>query len=289
MADRDQSFDFIKGILIFLVVWGHVISMRYDGNHLYNRTFMWIYSFHMPLFILISGYFSVNNINKGFIYTFKKKTARLLLPALVWSGLFLAEVFIKNKNFGLETIVTCFARAWFLYCLYFLYLMASAIWLTKYKIIYAFGIALILYIMYPLWPYGFKQVIYMFQITRQWPIFVLGIVMHEYSILFDTKKYEKYLVGGGILSVAIYSIYVIFGIIEQRERYLYYDNYIWRGAIFLCSSFLWLLVLRFIYHKVAGTKNVIPILRLGETTFGIYMLNITFISFIPNGFHYSWT
>lgn len=46
---RDISFDIAKGIGMFLVVMGHVHGM--------NRTYGVIYSFHMPLFFLISGYF----------------------------------------------------------------------------------------------------------------------------------------------------------------------------------------------------------------------------------------
>jgi fucose 4-O-acetylase-like acetyltransferase len=62
---RDLSFDFIKGFLIFLVCWGHIIQFTIGEGHLQNETFMLIYSFHMPLFIMISGYFACKSIKVG--------------------------------------------------------------------------------------------------------------------------------------------------------------------------------------------------------------------------------
>lgn len=44
---RIQWIDYGKAIGIFLVVVGHT----YGGNFLVN----WIYSFHMPMFFLLSG------------------------------------------------------------------------------------------------------------------------------------------------------------------------------------------------------------------------------------------
>lgn len=59
---RDLSFDFIKGVLIILVVLGHVIQGLYgiDNPDVWeNLLFTIIYTFHMPLFIFISGYFLI--------------------------------------------------------------------------------------------------------------------------------------------------------------------------------------------------------------------------------------
>lgn len=69
---RDISFDIAKGIGMFLVVMGHVHGM--------NRTYGVIYSFHMPLFFLISGYFFKLIDKKNFI---KKKLKSLILPYLI--------------------------------------------------------------------------------------------------------------------------------------------------------------------------------------------------------------
>ena len=54
---RNRKIDVLKGIAIILVVLGHVIVGYYDTLYYQtNLIFKICYSFHMPLFIYISGY-----------------------------------------------------------------------------------------------------------------------------------------------------------------------------------------------------------------------------------------
>ena len=49
---RNKNIDLIKGILVLLVIIGHVLK----GSLSENLARYIIYSFHMPLFIAIAGY-----------------------------------------------------------------------------------------------------------------------------------------------------------------------------------------------------------------------------------------
>lgn len=60
MTRRNYGFDNIKFILIFLVVFGHFVELS-GGFPGAERTIKMIYSFHMPVFIFISGYFAKFN------------------------------------------------------------------------------------------------------------------------------------------------------------------------------------------------------------------------------------
>lgn len=51
--EKDLKLSNVKGLLMFLVVFGHFIEIYKDD---YYELFVFIYSFHMPLFIFISGY-----------------------------------------------------------------------------------------------------------------------------------------------------------------------------------------------------------------------------------------
>lgn len=54
---RNYSLDIFKGILIFLVVFGHfLLPVKEREYALFNKLFFFIYSFHMPAFIFLSGY-----------------------------------------------------------------------------------------------------------------------------------------------------------------------------------------------------------------------------------------
>ena len=57
-GERVEELDRYKGFLIFLVVLGHFLLPIKDSDMaLFSRSFYGIYSFHMPAFIFLSGYF----------------------------------------------------------------------------------------------------------------------------------------------------------------------------------------------------------------------------------------
>lgn len=56
---RGPFIDSLKGIAILLVVIGHVIVAIFGEEQAkYNLVFRICYSFHMPLFMIISGFLS---------------------------------------------------------------------------------------------------------------------------------------------------------------------------------------------------------------------------------------
>lgn len=67
---RNPFLDYTKAFAILLVVVGHCIQYGSGQNYLKeelffdNILFKFIYSFHMPLFMLISGYLFAYGINK---------------------------------------------------------------------------------------------------------------------------------------------------------------------------------------------------------------------------------
>ena len=69
--DRIFLFDNIKFILICMVVVGHFIDMYTVTSDVCRGIFLFIYSFHMPLFLFIAGYFhSYKDTKKKVVYNF---------------------------------------------------------------------------------------------------------------------------------------------------------------------------------------------------------------------------
>lgn len=52
-SKKDLKISNVKGLLIILVVFGHLLEIYKDN---YNELFRFIYAFHMPLFIFVSGF-----------------------------------------------------------------------------------------------------------------------------------------------------------------------------------------------------------------------------------------
>ena len=77
-AFRDYGFDNIRAALILLVVFCHLCESFSDFQ--VNRLYLLIYSFHMPCFLFVTGYFAR--------FDAKKLAKRLLLPYGVFQVLY---------------------------------------------------------------------------------------------------------------------------------------------------------------------------------------------------------
>ena len=54
---RDARYCNLKLLLIFLVIYGHLIEPGIYGSKVLMAQYKWIYLFHMPLFSFLSGLF----------------------------------------------------------------------------------------------------------------------------------------------------------------------------------------------------------------------------------------
>lgn len=131
MNSRDISLDFVKGILIWLVVLGHSIqNIIYHDSEMFwtDPVFQVIYIFHMPLFIGLSGYF-FDPIKVraqplgGFVL---QRGSQILLPMLTWvilgTGAWVAvKILAGNANpvaFTKFFLSSLFSSYWFLWCVF---------------------------------------------------------------------------------------------------------------------------------------------------------------------------
>lgn len=94
-------FDALKLFAIFLVLWGHVIQHLLSSDYQDEPVYRHIYSFHMPLFMMITGYFYAKTFRKGFAKSIVHKFRQLLLPAITWTVIF---CFLQTFKMGLPSI-----------------------------------------------------------------------------------------------------------------------------------------------------------------------------------------
>ncbi len=95
MNDRLSYFDNAKFFLIFLVVFGHIIRPFIDESTAMLTIYKFVYTFHMPAFILISGYFAKGYNKKGYVAKIAKK---LILPYLIFQGIYSVYYFAIEKQ-----------------------------------------------------------------------------------------------------------------------------------------------------------------------------------------------
>lgn len=98
MNGRDKSLDFVKGVLIILMIAFHLI---YIGET-YPYAKKVVYAFHMPGFLILSGY--LMNISKPF-WAFQKTILRFLIVYLIFESSFIlmASLLPIREHIGMLT------------------------------------------------------------------------------------------------------------------------------------------------------------------------------------------
>lgn len=130
--NREYLFDNIRGILILLVVLGHALEYFRLENKVGQFLYVFIYLFHMPVFIFISGYFS-KNLEKG------RRTAveTFLIPYLLLN-VFLSVIMLALGKIEEISILSPGWTLWFLYCMFIWRLMLPDLVKIRYVLLLSF-------------------------------------------------------------------------------------------------------------------------------------------------------
>ncbi|MFZ6754565.1 acyltransferase family protein [Undibacterium sp. Dicai25W] len=139
MQNRDHWVDYAKGIGILLVVYGHVSRGAYNAGivmdaKLFKLIDSIIYSFHMPLFFLLSGIFFIPSLNKyGRQRLILDKVDSVFYPYVLWSLLQgFTEVFLSRfttAKTSVDDVLSLLwqprAQFWFLYVLFVVFVLMA--------------------------------------------------------------------------------------------------------------------------------------------------------------------
>ena len=193
-----MTIDILKGIAAISVIAGHAIQRGMVTGYEENIIFKLIYTYHMPLFMFLSGYtlYLSNPIyNKKFLI---KRFKRLIIPTILWSyllyfikdfGFVGIKPFVKFPNgilgYSKKLIAHPDFIIWFLYVVFICNLIfyIGQKLCNKYLIIYLLFITAIIFIL----PSGYLGI---WRIKFHLPIFILGYFIAKYKDLYF--KYWKY-------------------------------------------------------------------------------------------------
>ncbi len=107
---RNYYFDNARFILIILVVFGHLLSPFRGDSQFLMTTYNFIYSFHMPAFILIAGYFSKGFTKKGYL---QKVVRKVLVPYIIFQLIYSLLYTIRDQEVTFS-ILNPYWTLWFL-------------------------------------------------------------------------------------------------------------------------------------------------------------------------------
>ena len=171
-VDRIGWIDALKLVTIYFVVWGHVILfMGLPSDEVYtDSVYCFIYSFHMPLFMMISGFFATAIIRKE--GNIKKKFMQLIVPCIT--------LFVICCLLDINSL-----NCWYLKSLFICYVIFDLLYLVGGKITLLISVFLAI-LLFPLIVHF--PIINNYKIDFMLPFFGLGLLIRN-----NLNRIEEYL------------------------------------------------------------------------------------------------
>lgn len=310
---RHDFLDLAKGIGIILVIAGHTIQERapdFDDSLLFRI----IYSFHMPLFVFLSGavvslWYDPGVIAKGIGKTWAsfrsrvgRAAVRLLLPFIAWTVV--NSFLFKDSSSIFSDLILAFRRPdtslWFLLCIFYCIFLFCLIQLIYAAVLAALSRLGILSNK----TQGMAK-------SSQWQlisIFFIWLILKNYSShaagLGLLKIYFNYFVFGiwfykciypirlGVGQVILYLVFAISVTYWHRasvdhilpNTYAFFQNPFVRWTFSSFVAIIGILVIIDITNKLLSIKPkfIYPFLILcGKLSLGIYVIHHYFLNVSP--------
>lgn len=176
VRERIEAWDFLKTLTIILMVWGHLVQYCVNGEAIDNPLWCWVYSFHMPLFMTLSGMFATLGYNSlSFMGYCKKRFLRILLPCIVWLIIEAVYFMVINDNMSFST---------------FAWIMKDGFWFLKSVFICGILGYIAMRSSGNLWiliTIIISQLIRIWSVPTMYPCFLLGILIYKKLHWFNSN------------------------------------------------------------------------------------------------------
>jgi len=265
--DKNNSsyFDNIKLFLIWGVIFGHLLEQFLGSSPLIKSLYIWIYLFHMPAFVFISGYFYKKNTKRA-VKRIVKYILLYFIFQILYSWFFHLDVQFIVPTWPLWYLVSL--TSW----------LAIALWLPINKKVIFGSIILSLVV----GAFGFINDAFSLSRTFYFlPFFLMGQYIGQNGFKINWQHFKMI---GFLLIVAVLIFIVIlnsyfnfdFRILYGKFGYAFFSQILWAGIfsrIFI--YFVSLLLMAAIFQLISKTKNIIS--QFGRETLFIYILHGFFV------------
>ena len=260
MKARNQQIDGARGVLIVLVVWGHLLESKgFDG-----RLYFAIYTFHMPALVLISGLVAKSHLD---LKDLAGLVQRIVMPLIVFQALY----YYTLDYFAPDRALFGTAPAWIMW-----FLLSLLVWRLLLPLVVRIPHALFLSIVAALvagtvdwigYEYGLSRTFFFF------PAFLFGHFYGARSIFLVTQYRAAFgflflaLFFGAFGSATYFDIYWLWGFSSYSELGAGVE-----GAVYRFSAILLGIVMSISLFALIPVYSRL-LAQLGQRTMPIYLLH----------------
>lgn len=254
MRHRLNYIDRLKGFTIIFVVMGHLLVQR-------DIIYELISSFHMPLFIFLSGFVASSPSS---IYIISGKFRKLMFPFFVVG---ICHILLLKVSFTRAILSTYKAGYWYLYVLFCFYIFLIPFKWNKGKglkgqtidFISAIIIFCILFFLLKvIKPNPSNDLFSIGQLIQYWPFFIFGFFCKKYDVV--PKLYAHSIIYG--IALVLYLIFFVYYI--NGYAYLYK---------FLAIMAITCLIYLFYSHEHSNSVFENELSRFGKNSLDIYIFH----------------
>ena len=285
---RDAYLDNAKVILIVFVVVGHLLAVV-SGSGLSSAAYKWIYAFHMPAFVVITGYLSRSY--EGSPRQLRMLVSGVLVPYLVFQVIVRIEPWLF---FGEPLNINIFVPAWSNW-----YLLAVFAWRLLIPVLrrLRFPVAAsLIVVMLSLLDGGVNQSLSSARILSYLPFFVFGLMLTP-ARLEKFKSFARRLIVRAVALTYVVGVGIGMYLAGDRVRPSWFAMSVLSDVPGDLSSLqqigLRVCVLAFVSSMLVAVMVLVPQRRLffsfmGAATLTMYLLQEATL-LIPRHFISQWT
>lgn len=255
--ERDCYFDNAKAILIILVVVGHIIEPFIQANYGLKTLYVFIYSFHIPVFVLLTGYFA------RYIKDYSAKEIKYI-------GLFLAFTILYWPLSGRDLLINLVRPYWLLWFLISLaswYILLHFFRQLKHPIVVAFFVAIVAgYI---------NQIGYFASLSRTlvfFPFFLAGYYLDKNTFTQVSKRRAISIALPLILTLAVYGQYIDYHWLYGSYSYTALGHTEWFAGFYRIGFYVVATIISVAFLSIIPANRTIYT-QLGQYTLWIFLFH----------------
>ena len=288
MRQRLEHMDLLKAFAIFSVLLGHSTEQLSGGLFWDHPVWEFIYSYHMPLFMFVCGFFFNSSLKRSYGEVCRIKLRQLGIPSLTAYAIACALMLAMGVRaiadlceFSIAGFLNC---VWFLKCLLLCYLVMYPLCKGLRKDWLAALVATVLVILIP----GAQVVNFNFML----PMFCLGMLVGRHW-----EEIERHRVIWLVLSAVVFGVLLCFWsghltVYERPTRVidLATGTFDWgnlgltlyRLALGMAGSMTFYLLSKPVYDSIKRWNWSGTLCRIGAATLGIYFLQTFLLEILVN-------
>lgn len=276
-SGRIAYLDLLKFFAIFSVFVGHSVEQTTGEDFWDNPLWGFIYSYHMPLFMMLCGYFFGSSLKRPFLEVLRKKCVQLLLPpvavfVVMWAafgttGFNPYPEIVDFSTMGFINVL------WFLKCVFLCYITAYCFMKLTGRVWVAAILSSVLFILLP----GGDVVNLNFMLPMFWAGYILNrhrgwIDAHRRAVLAVSALAFAAMLPFWSGRLTVYSVPI--AVVDWSTGSVDLYNLgvaMLRYAIGLAGSIMMFTAAPAVYRWLESSRLIPAMVRVGTCTLGLYM------------------